>query len=154
MRDDRRPILLGMNNPVYPDRPLWHEPAGCTGARVLALLRSKRPDVTDKQYLQAFDRRNLLYAAEWDADKAAVAADTLVRGLEDTGRRVLVLGETVRKLVGLPQRARLCEVRWRGCSWRSVPHPSGRCRWYNEAFAREVVSLILQEMYEEATSGS
>jgi len=29
-----------------------------------------------------------------------------------------------------------------------TPHPSGRNHWYNEQFCCDVVSLLLEEMYE------
>lgn len=144
-----RPVLIGMNNPIHPRRPLWPSPAGCTGHRVLALLQRQRPDVTEEQYLEAFDRRNLLYEREWDKDKAVRGAERLIKELRNTRRKILVLGETARKLLEIPERARLTEGWWYGCAWRAIPHPSGRCHWYNEDFCRDVVALILQQMYEE-----
>jgi hypothetical protein len=36
-----------------------------------------------------------------------------------------------------------------GTVFRQLPHPSGRCRWYNSAENREVAAQLLAELYDE-----
>jgi hypothetical protein len=138
-----------MHNPIRPEPKyaLWPSPPGCTGHRILQFLRRQLPDVTEEQYLETFDRRNLLYETTWDRERARPGAAALQRELEGTRRSVLVLGEEARRLLGLPKRD--VEIRAHGCRWWLLPHPSGRCRWYNADFCKDVASLILQMMYEE-----
>lgn len=148
----KRPILLGQNNPLSsrPEHALFPHPPGCTGHRLLELLRKRLPEVTRQQYLAAFDRRNLICGRDWNNGDARIAAAALVAELRHGERTVLALGEAVRLALDLPRRL-LHPIRRDGVTWRLLPHPSGRNRWYNEEFSRDVVSLILEEMYEEST---
>jgi hypothetical protein len=140
-----------MNNPVSskPEHALFPYPPGCTGHRVLEMLRLRRPNVTRQQYLAAFDRRNLVAGKVWDKREAQRAADTFRKDSGNRGRVVLVFGEEPRKALGLekllvhPQRDLLCDI-----TWRQLPHPSGRCYWYNEPECRELAADLLAELYD------
>jgi hypothetical protein len=34
-----------------------------------------------------------------------------------------------------------------GVTWRCIPHPSGRCRFYNEQTNRDLIGMMLEAMY-------
>jgi hypothetical protein len=144
-----------MNNPVSsrPEHALFPYPPGCTGWRVLRLLQTRLPSVTRGQYLAAFDRRNLLDAKVWMADDAREAArhflDLDVPLL--AGRTVLVFGAQPRRLLGLPPLL-VHPQELRGVTWRQLPHPSGRCRWYNDRRHAAAAALLLEELYVQSTA--
>ena len=73
------------------------------------------------------------------------AAEKLVARLE--GRTVIVLGAAVRDALRLPP-VLVKPVVDRGVVFRQLPHPSGRCRWYNDPKHRKVAGLLLEEEYE------
>lgn len=144
-----RPVLLGMNNPVSarPEHALYPYPPGCTGARLLKLLRRRVPDVSRQEYLAAFDRRNLLSKLFWSRDEARAAAESF-RTEDLRGRTVLVLGEQVRDLLGLEAQL-VYPVERDGVIWRQLPHPSGRNHWYNDDVCAELAAMLLEELYEQ-----
>lgn len=148
-----RPVILGMNNPLSlkPEHALFPYPPGCTGHRILEMLRTRVPDVSRSQYLGAFDRRNLLTAREWCAGDAKLAAVAFLQTMRDTGRVVLVLGEGPRHALGIPKLLVHPQEYW-GVTWRQLPHPSGRCRWYNDPACRGVAALLLEELYKMGDS--
>ena len=147
-----RPVLLAMNNPLSPDprHALYPYPPGCTGYRILKLLQRRRPDVTRSQYLRAFERHNILSSRTWSRPAAREAAEKM-RALLATcyqGRTVLVLGSEPRDLLGLPPLL-VYPQEIGGITWRQLPHPSGRCRWYNDEMNAELAALLLEHLYEQ-----
>ena len=167
-----RPILIGMNNPLSlrPGHELYPAPEGCTGHRLWQLLHS-RTGASRLQYIDAFERRNLVRGRAWDRLTARVRAHEMVCELRGSGRTIVLLGgsvreafdwalsnasaphevvgmalwsgeptETLPKLLVHPQ-----EVA--GCTWRQVPHPSGRNLWYNDPENRKVVAMLMEELY-------
>lgn len=146
-------VLLGMNNPLSsrPEHALFPYPPGCTGYRLLKLLQRRLPDVGRREYLAAFDRRNLLSRVVWSRDDARVAARKFATNLEEhRGRTIVTLGHEVRSLMGLPDR--LIEPivdRLSGVTWRQLPHPSGRNHWYNDETNADLAALLLEELYQE-----
>jgi hypothetical protein len=136
-----------MNNPLSSDprHALYPHPVGCTGWRIWQMLRS-RTGATRDQYLETFDRRNLLCARSWSASEARAAAQQALTELR--GCVVVVLGEQTREALGHPRRPHVLPHRDDGgTEWRYLPHPSGRCRWYNDPVSRTMVSLLLEELY-------
>lgn len=135
-----------MNNPlsVDPRYALFPAPANCTGYRLWKMLQSRDPTITRKQYLDGFDRRNVLSQLRWDGEAAGAAADLIASVLR--GRVVLALGDSVRKALGAP-RLLLHPQEWRGVTLRQLPHPSGRCRWYNDPVSRDLAATLLHELY-------
>jgi hypothetical protein len=73
----------------------------------------------------------------------------LISGME-RGRVVVVLGEGPRRALDLPRQL-IRPVSRLGVVWRQIPHPSGRCRFYNDPVARAVVALLLEELYRGET---
>lgn len=141
-----RTVLLGMNNPlsVNPAYALWPDPPNCTGWRLWKLLQMRRPKVTADEYAEGFVRRNLVLALDWDRAAARARADELVEQL--SGARVVVLGAPVRDALRLPP-VLVEPLEHRGVVFRQLPHPSGRCRWYNDPKNKAVAALLLDEEY-------
>lgn len=145
---DARPILLGMNNPLSsePRYALFPHPTGCTGWRILELIRTRVPSATGAQYISRFDRRNLLSARSWSAREARdAAAKFLERESELRDRTVVVFGNEVRRLLGLERSGR--PIVRNGVTYVQLPHPSGRCRWYNESRNASAASRILADLF-------
>ena len=144
-----KPILMGMNNPLSrrPEHALYPSPPGCTGHRIWKML-SARTGATEEQYLAAFDRRNLQNARLWTATDAWAAAEAMLPQLR--GRLVVLLGVEVRKAFGVPPLL-VHPQTLHGVTWRQLPHPSGRCHWYNAPRNKRVAELLLAELYEEYT---
>jgi len=132
-----KPLLLGMNNPLSDDPhfDLYPYPRGCAGYRLWQMLPE---GTTRSQYLDAFERRNLLRAREWSSRMAREAADGILPQL--VGRLVVVLGRDVRSALGLSPAEPLSineeHVIGGGpgfdLRWLAFPHPSGRNRWFND----------------------
>jgi hypothetical protein len=146
-----KPVLLGMNNPVSdnPRHALYPSPHGCTGYRLWMMLKS-RTGATEKEYLDAFERRNVL-TGPWFPERAR--EHLLGLGPDDVpivdvmrGRTVVCLGSEIRDLLGLAKVWVLPQEKW-GVTWRPIPHPSGRNHWYNDANNTAAVSVLLEELY-------
>jgi hypothetical protein len=140
-----KPVIVGMNNPLSgrSEHALYPFPEGCTGHRLWVLL-NKRTGASQEDYLEAFERRNLLNERVWNLNKARDAASKLI--LEMRGRTVLVLGAEVRTVLKLPVMLVHPQELW-GVTWRQLPHPSGRNPWYMKAGNREVAELLLEELF-------
>lgn len=128
-----------------------------------------------REYLNAFERRNLVVGRQWDQLAARARAHELVCELRDSGRTVVLLGSAVREALdyalknnvtralesavgdlgvpvhadgGLPALLVHPQV-VAGVAWRQVPHPSGLNRWYNTPKNVEVVELLMEELYDQ-----
>lgn len=139
----KKTILLGMNNPlsVDPRYALWPDPPNCAGWRLWKMLHD-HTGATPKEYREGFERLNLVQFRTWDPAAARSAAEEFVRMHQ--GRRVVVLGSSVRTALRLPP-VLVEPVLSRGVVWRQLPHPSGRCRWYNDPKHRAVAGMLLEE---------
>lgn len=161
-----RPILIGMNNPVStaPGHELYPLPEGCTGNRLWKMLQWRVPDASMRDYVETFERRNLVRGVDYDGMVARKNARAVVAELGGSGCTVVLLGRAVQAafhlalaevplltaysgetkglppLLVYPQQAG-------GCTWRQIPHPSGRNLFYNDPKNREVVALLLEELY-------
>jgi hypothetical protein len=144
--DDTRPVLLGMNNPVSSDpaHALFPYPPGCTGWNLLEMLRERVPDITRSRYLRVFDRRNLVDGKTWSRTAARERGMWMQNALR--GREVVVLGEDVRRVIGLDKLLIEPQVK-NGITWRQIPHPSGRNLWYNDPQNRMLVAVLLEQLY-------
>lgn len=145
-----KPLLLGMCNPLSddPEFDLYPYPEGSAGWRLWKMMPE---GMRRGQYLDMFERRNLLRERAWDQKRAREAAQVLLPELD--GRVVVVLGTQVRAALGLPLTEPLRRVKCAYADsfvfeWIAFPHPSGRSRWFNQpenmARARDVLqSLVL-----------
>jgi hypothetical protein len=141
-----RAILLGMNNPVSPkpEHALYPYPPNCTGWRLMKLLETRVPGITRYDYLNGFERVNLVNSKTWSKEEARRAAKRLPSLYR--GRTIVVLGGAVRDALELPA-VLIHPVRKDGCVWRQLPHPSGRCRWYNDPECATLAATLLEELY-------
>src|ERR1051326_4197780 len=92
------PILIGMNHPVSP-RPgheLYPLPEGCTGNRLWSMLNT-RTCASMRQYLDTFERRNLVRGVEYDRLAARARAYETLAELRGTGRTIVLLGRAVQE---------------------------------------------------------
>lgn len=138
-----RPVIVGMNNPVSvrPEHALYPHPPGCAGYRLWKMLH----DYTGASrgvYTRGFERMNLVTGV-WSTIRARERAERL--RAEMTGRTVLLLGEEVRRAVGVDRLLADPQL-WCGVTWRQLPHPSGRNPWYNDAANRRLAGAVLEEM--------
>ena len=104
-----RPLLVGLHNPLSPEPKyaLYPRPEGCTGWRLLRMLG---PAFTERDYLRAFDRVDLLDHHEQVGGKGYTARlrrghtrllDYIIEGQYTT---VVLLGTDVwRAVLGLPK---------------------------------------------------
>lgn len=122
-----------------------------------------------KEYLETFERRNLVRGVTYRRLDAMMAARQMLGELLDTGRTVVLLGGSVREAfsramhdspkfyhetletlclgrLGLPPVLVHPQMAG-GCTWRQIPHPSGRNLWYNVPKNRETVAMLLEELY-------
>lgn len=141
-------MIIGMNNPVSSQdgHQLYPYPPGCTGHRLLAMLCERLPNVTRRQYLDTFDRRNLVTGTIYDRHVASREAQRIFAELWGSGRVVVLLGRDVQRAFGHPPVA-LHPQLIGGTTWRQIPHPSGRNPWYNGRNNRRTVGLLLEELY-------
>ncbi len=165
-----RPLLVGLHNPLSPkpEHALYPRPEGCTGYRLLRMLG---PAFTERDYLRAFDRVDLLEHHEQVKGKGYTARlrrahwRLLKHIIDGKYEAVVLLGADVwRAMVGVPKIKppwlcwRTTSVTSNGIGWRvrflTLPHPSGRNRWYqdrvNEAAARRALRQLAEASLAEA----
>ena len=163
-----RPLLVGMNNPLSsrPEHALYPYPPGCTGDRIYQMLceatRARQRTPFRREYLDAFDRVNLIDGPEWSDAEARLGASRICHRL--FGPKVVMLGAKVPKSFNLPRlewgvwstvrvNARLLEeppAFTDEIRYVCLPHPSGRCREYNDPAVRGLAGRILAELYYES----
>lgn len=161
-----KPVIVGMNNPIStrPGHELYPAPDGCTGHRLWQLLNT-RTGASRVQYLDSFERRNLVRGPMWDRLAARARAYEVVCELRDSGRTIVLLGQEVRMAFdfalrneqfdwsdglrqGLPPLL-IHPQQAAGCTWRQVPHPSARVTWYDRPENVKLVELLMEELYNE-----
>lgn len=121
-------ILLGTSNP-YSGEPLAPFPTGCSGWRLWKMLND-RCRISKNEYMAGFIRRNL---DTWDR-------------MAKRGSTVVLLGEEVRASFGIPKMLIHPQVVG-DIIYRQIPHPSGRNLFYNDPIQRELVAMLLVELY-------
>lgn len=144
-------MIIGANNPHTPDPryALSTTPSTGTGYKLWQLLR-KRQRVSAREYELGFDRRNLCKQI-WD-DKKAQEAAAFIRE-HAAGRSILLLGIPVKSLMAVPGLPLIHPVEAYGATWRFLPHPSGKNRWYNSPVNRLLASVLLEQLFLEGRDG-
>jgi len=164
-----RPLLVGLHNPLSPkpEHALYPRPEGCTGWRLLQMLG---PAYTERDYLRAFDRVDLLDHHEQVGGKGYAARLRQARPrlvehiIAGQYKYVVLFGTDVWRAVLGPHGRdksppwtlwtfmRLTEDRLG--HFLTLPHPSGRNRWYqdrvNEAAARRALRQLAEDSLAEA----
>jgi len=146
-----RPTILAVGEvSPYGSRPglaLWCEPRRASGDRLRRIM-----GLTDEQYLEHVARVNLCDGGRWDAEVARGRFNAVDRA--SSGRRpfevVVLLGARVRAALRGPAPFEICSVARvvpgdpGAASWFvGLPHPSGRCRAWNDADAARRARAIL-----------
>ena len=152
---DGRLILVGEDNPLStrPEFALFSRPEGCAGHR----LQSKILGLPEGEYL-ALHRVNLC-AEAWDRGEAAESAHLLLSTKHDPVA-VVMLGRKVAEAF-----ARCCAggplppFTWRALEIDRVhlvalPHPSGRCRAWNDPGSVTKARALLRWIAPEVAWGS
>jgi hypothetical protein len=141
-------MLIGMCNPVSqePGHELYPHPDGCTGHRLWKMLQERLPHVSRRHYLETFERRNLVCGVAWNRALGRAEADRIYAELWGSRRTVVLLGEDVRRAFGHPRLLVEPQVIG-GCTWRQLPHPSGRNLWYNSPNHRKMAGTLMEELY-------
>lgn len=138
-----KPVLLGMNNPnsEYPEFALYPDPPRCAGWNLWQLT-----GLTREGYLESFERMNLMDGLKWLPSDAQKGAERLRTELAN--RDVILLGNDVSRLMWVGD-IEPC-YRWRqkpeGGWWAKIPHPSGRCRHWNDPLEREMARIFFREL--------
>lgn len=153
-----RVVLVGESNPysLEPRHALLPWPAASAGARLRRIL-----DMGELEYLRTFARFNLLGPGEaWSAQLVRARAGSIFGGyVSSEACRVVLLGARVTAAFGWPLNpfhvAAVCEREAdafeEGFVVRALrlPHPSGRCRAWNEpgaaARARAAVAELMAD---------
>lgn len=122
--DPRRPLLVGEDNPrsADPTHALLPYPDNCAGHRLSKILGLSRVE-----YMMIFDRVNLCLE-NWVAAEARERAAEL----DDGARPLVLLGVKVTRAFGLPTAPFVQHA-----NKLVFPHPSGRCRVWNDEGTRE-----------------
>lgn len=123
-----------------PKLPLFPLPPRSAGGRLIAYSR-----IAPAQYLGAFLRRNLFRTLPraWDRADARINAERLMAELRLRGiTRVILLGTKVGAAFDVPDlwshgHAMSVEL-------VTIPHPSGRCRVYNDVAAQRRAGAMLR----------
>ena len=138
-----RPVLLGMNNPhtPHPEFSLYPDPPRCAGWNLWQLS-----GLTKEGYLEKYERRNMLDKLSWSRSDAQKGAEALRAELAT--RTVVLLGNDVSRLmwVGDIEKDYVWRQKKEGGWWARMPHPSGRCRWWNDPLEREAARIFLREL--------
>lgn len=132
-----RVLLLGEDNPlsVAPEHALYPLPENCSGERLCNLILRMRV----QDYMGTW-RTNLCVNGRWDKREAGIRVLTLLRD-DSPWRTVVMLGRKVASIMEpITGRVPPFGVAWIG-DRRSgedrmrvvaLPHPSGRCREWND----------------------
>jgi hypothetical protein len=138
-----KPLLVGEDNPYGSDPryALFPIPIGSAGHR----LRAKILGVTLGSYLRDFDRVNLC-SLRWRAEEAREKAYELTM-LRD---KLVLLGAKVARAFGMKHVPFSYSKLPSGMYEHErmvvqLPHPSGRCRLWNEPGAFERARAVLRE---------
>jgi hypothetical protein len=144
-----RPYILGLNCPYNtdPDYALFTSPRGGTGHRLWSMV-NEITDIDCNQWLLRTQRVNLLSDVVLPRDYRSAARRRgqflapLIRG-----RVVVLLGADVATSVGHDAEPFV----WSG-SWVSIPHPSGKNRFFNDPVCRAAAGLLLADVLEMCRS--
>ena len=126
-----KPLLVGELNPYGPDAhfALWSDPQGSAGWRLCHAILG----LEQREYLRRFDRVNLCTGA-WDPVHALEEAEKIVA----ERLVVIALGGRVARAFKVGFDPFAVTTRWltheRGGKTEILvlPHPSGRCRLWND----------------------
>lgn len=155
-----KPLLIGMNNPVMSGIKyvFYPHPPGCAGWRLLQFINLRTP-MRRREYLEKFDRINLVDGKKWSRFEARSRARDLFEELRGP-RDVVAVGREVQTAFAQvwPPIGRLDPLEnifdaTTDILWHYMPHPSGLNRWFNREenqymAAEFLVGLAIKEREE------
>ena len=134
-----RILVVGEDNPhgADPRMALYYLPRQASGNRLRLVM-----GLSDRDYLRHLERVNLC-AGRWSTPEARARAAELLDGRYPV---VILLGSKVRAAAGIAVLPRPCSwIRFTsGVIAACLPHPSGRCRYWNEPQAILEARLVLE----------
>lgn len=135
-----KPVLVGMTDLMCSDEKIWE-------------MLNERTNVSETKYREVFDRRNLIRGnISWDSGLAQNEATRLFFEFFKTGRVIVLLGEDVRRSFRMKKNL-MHPVVSGGCTWRQVPYPSKHNTWYDRQENKNLVAILLEDLYNAYTSG-
>lgn len=145
-----KPIVVGMCDP-YSDDPahaLWPDPPGCAGWRLWKMVNDVS-GMSQDEYVAAFDLRNLVIGQSWNVVKARASAKRFVAMVSGgkPGQSIVILGRGPADALGFKNAVVGRPIRAYGAEWFVVPHPSGRCLYYNDAMNRWRTGELLVSLH-------
>ncbi len=147
-----RTLLVGLDNPHSgdPKHALSPLPAGATGGRIVEFIQENLTEYTVRDYLRDFDRVNLYPSKAAATGKGATKLDRLmakwclIYSVASGHQNIVLFGNRVRSafsdIVELADEPVLnCQTidadwltKGHRITFYTMPHPSGRNRWYND----------------------
>ena len=165
-----KPLLIGMNKSKPDEEALYPMPDGCAGSRLWRLLAA-RTGATMREYLHHFERRSLVIGTAYQRLSARAKAHEYWMELQQSGRTVILLGRDVVETFdwvirndgkaqyyigadggtvrGLPPVLVHPQVIG-GVTFRQVPLPIRTNPWYQVESNRNVIELLMEELYVNA----
>lgn len=114
-----------------------------SGSRLYELVSDK---VSVEEFARAFGRVNVCAGPTFDADEARAFASAAPADWR--GATAVLLGGKVARAFGQKfQPICLPRIVSGGFTVRTLPHPSGLDRWYNDAANRALAAELLYELY-------
>lgn len=149
-----KPVVLGLNNPhsADPKDALGVNPVGSAGHRLWLMVKESANksgrDFTEEDYLEGFDRRNLMNAHFYNHD---IAVKRRSKVLHELRRKIVVMcGTGVLRALGLKHTGFHLEAQAGvGFIYYVIPHPSGLTREYNNQETRQRVGDLMLRLLDE-----
>ena len=155
-----KPLLIGLNNPVRPERyfALYPWPAGCAGYRVWRALNLIRPTISRLDYVRRFDRCNLygqtLPTGRLRRQRYRELALTMANWITHAEyTRVVLFGREVHDAFAPGLKTLPFEHIFLGplrIEYFYAPHPSGRNPFYNDQDNVRGLGALLSRILEES----
>lgn len=151
-----RPIIVGFFNPHSPDpiHALYPAPKNSAGYRLHRMVADVDAEV-GKHYVHLFDRRNLYLSMPKVLSSVSHECAARVQiGSIAVGSTVVLLGHTVVRAFSDALSEPIKRTFFHpqvidGVTWRTMPHPSGRCLSYNDPVFRRLAGMLLADLARE-----
>lgn len=148
-----RVLLVGEHNPYgpRPEYQLVNYPQGCAGERLQRLVLG----LPEADYLGLW-RTNLCFGRGWILGDARARAEFLLAAPDSRWNVIVMLGRKVASAFRYKEEAFSYSIvsQYRLMTLVALPHPSGRCRAWNEPGAVTKARAILRWLVPEVPWGS
>ena len=145
-------LIVGLDNPQSSDprHALFPHPPGCAGHRLFKMMQEV-DEYMDRAAYTAIAKTNLFPCGRMPTKNKkgnlTMAAHVLIASVQDTDKRVILLGNEVRNAVlgeTLGKNwssAKFTKIHGAHYAW--IPHPSGRNPFYNDTRNRRKIGRFL-----------